>query len=127
MLTKILVGTDGSETAAKAVTRAGEIAADTGAELLVFTAFQKPKGLASARKLVLPQVRELKKMKVNVRPLIREGPPAEAILDVADEEAVDLIVVGNKGITGARRFFLGSVPSNVSHNAACNVLIVKTT
>jgi nucleotide-binding universal stress UspA family protein len=57
----------------------------------------------------------------------REGDPADAILDVAEEKGADLIVVGNKGMTGARRFLLGSVPNKVSHHAPCNVMIVRTT
>ena len=54
-----------------------------------------------------------------------EGEPAEAILNVAEETKADLIVVGNKGMTGARRFLLGSVPNNVSHHAPCSVIIVQ--
>jgi nucleotide-binding universal stress UspA family protein len=57
----------------------------------------------------------------------REGDPADAILDVAEELGADLIVVGNKGMTGAKRFLLGSVPNRVSHHAPCSVLIVRTT
>jgi nucleotide-binding universal stress UspA family protein len=56
-----------------------------------------------------------------------EGDPAEGILNVAEETKADLIVVGNKGMTGARRFLLGSVPNNVSHHAPCSVIIVRTT
>ena len=52
----------------------------------------------------------------------RQGDPADAILDVAEEQGADLIVVGNKGMTGARRFLLGSVPNRVSHHAPCSVL-----
>ena len=57
----------------------------------------------------------------------REGDPADAILDVAEERGADLIVVGNKGMTGAKRFLLGSVPNKVSHHAPCSVLIIRTT
>jgi nucleotide-binding universal stress UspA family protein len=57
----------------------------------------------------------------------REGDPADAILDVAEEEGADLIVVGNKGMTGAKRFLLGSVPNKVSHHAPCSVMIIRTT
>ena len=57
----------------------------------------------------------------------RQGSPADAILDVAEETGADLIVVGNKGMTGAERFLLGSVPNKVSHHAPCSVLIVRTT
>ena len=52
----------------------------------------------------------------------RQGDPADAILDVAEEQGADLIVVGNKGMTGAKRFLLGSVPNKVSHHAPCSVL-----
>ena len=61
------------------------------------------------------------------RPSRREGDPADAILDVAEERGADLIVVGNKGMTGAKRFLLGSVPNKVSHHAPCSVLIIRTT
>ena len=57
----------------------------------------------------------------------REGDPADAILDVAEENNADLIVVGNKGMTGAKRFLLGSVPNKVSHHAPCSVMIIRTT
>jgi nucleotide-binding universal stress UspA family protein len=62
---------------------------------------------------------------VNVYP--RQGDPADAILDVAEEREADLIVVGNKGMTGAKRFLLGSVPNKVSHHAPCSVMIIRTT
>ena len=64
---------------------------------------------------------------VEVRTFAREGDPADAILDVAEERGADLIVVGNKGMTGAKRFLLGSVPNKVSHHAPCSVLIIRTT
>jgi len=64
---------------------------------------------------------------VEARPYPREGDPADAILDVAEDNGADLIVVGNKGMTGAKRFLLGSVPNKVSHHAPCGVYIVRTT
>ena len=64
---------------------------------------------------------------VSVQTFSREGDPADAILDVAEERDADLIVVGNKGMTGAKRFLLGSVPNKVSHHAPCSVLIIRTT
>jgi nucleotide-binding universal stress UspA family protein len=57
----------------------------------------------------------------------RDGEAAEAIISVAEETGADLIVVGNKGMTGAKRFLLGSVPNKISHHAPCNVLVVRTT
>ena len=64
---------------------------------------------------------------VDVNVYARQGDPADAILDVAEEREADLIVVGNKGMTGAKRFLLGSVPNKVSHHAPCSVLIIRTT
>ena len=64
---------------------------------------------------------------VEVESYARKGDAAEALLDVADECRADLIIVGNKGMTGAKRFLLGSVPDKVSHHASCSVLIVRTT
>ena len=64
---------------------------------------------------------------VEVETHAREGDPADAILDVAEEQKADLIVVGNKGMTGAKRFLLGSVPNKVSHHAPCSVMIIRTT
>jgi len=57
----------------------------------------------------------------------RTGDAADAIIDVAEEVGADLIMVGNKGMTGAKRFLLGSVPNKISHHATCSVLIVHTT
>jgi nucleotide-binding universal stress UspA family protein len=70
---------------------------------------------------------ELQEKGVEVETYAREGDPADAILDVAEEENADLIVVGNKGMTGARRFLLGSVPNKVSHHAPSSVMIIRTT
>jgi nucleotide-binding universal stress UspA family protein len=56
----------------------------------------------------------------------REGDAADAILDVAEEHGCDLIVVGHRGMTGAKRFLLGSVPNKISHHAPCSVLIIRT-
>ena len=64
---------------------------------------------------------------VDRRPHPREGDPADAILDVAEETNADLIVVGNKGMTGAKRFLFGSVPNKVSYHAPCSVMIIRTT
>ncbi|MFL5839109.1 MAG: universal stress protein, partial [Thermoleophilaceae bacterium] len=55
----------------------------------------------------------------------RKGDPADAILEVAKEQDADLIVVGNQGMTGARRV-LGSVPNKITHHAPCSVMVVRT-
>ena len=64
---------------------------------------------------------------VKVQEHARQGDPADAILDVAEEQGANLIVVGNRGMTGAKRFLLGSVPNKVSHHAPCSVMIIRTT
>jgi nucleotide-binding universal stress UspA family protein len=56
----------------------------------------------------------------------RRGDPAEALIAVAEEQDADLLVVGNRGISRALRFVLGSVANKVTHHAPCNVLIVRT-
>ena len=55
------------------------------------------------------------------------GDPADALVGVATEVGADLVVVGNRGMTGKRRFVLGSVPNKVSHHCPCSLLIVDTT
>ncbi|WP_027007769.1 universal stress protein [Conexibacter woesei] len=147
MYRQIVVGTDGSETAAKAVGQAAELAASVGATLLVVSAFEPVSGsrlreeaaqvpddvrwMVNPREDVdatLSRAAELAAEKgADSKTFARQGDPADAILDVAEEQGADLIVVGNKGMTGAKRFLLGSVPNKVSHHAPCSVLIVRTT
>jgi nucleotide-binding universal stress UspA family protein len=143
----IVVGTDGSETAREAVGRAVELAAAHGAQLRIVSAYepvsearlreeaqQLPADLqwaVNAREDVDATLRgaaeAARSAGVEVITYSRRGDAADAILDVAEEQGADLIVVGNKGMTGARRFLLGSVPNRVSHHAPCSVLIIRTT
>jgi nucleotide-binding universal stress UspA family protein len=64
---------------------------------------------------------------LDVQTHARVGDPASVLIDVAVETSAELIVVGNKGMTGMARFLLGSVPNKVAHHAPCDVLIVRTT
>ena len=57
---------------------------------------------------------------------VRVGEAAAAILEVAEEQGADLIVVGNRGMQGAQRFLLGSVPDKISHHATCSVMIIRS-
>jgi nucleotide-binding universal stress UspA family protein len=143
----IVVGTDGSESAQEAVRQAVELAARLGAALRIVSAYEPvPAGrLREEAQQVPPDLQwminpredvdatledaadRVRGAGLNVETFAREGDPADAILDVAEEVKADLIVVGNKGMTGARRFLLGSVPNKVSHHAPCNVMIVRTT
>lgn len=121
MYERILVGTDGSATAARAVARAAEVAADTGATLTVLTA-----GSGAGAERLVAEAAALHGGRVPVETLVRAGDPATVLLDEA-EGGYDLLVVGNKGMTGVARFLLGSVPNKVSHHAPCALLIVRTT
>ncbi len=147
MFTRIVVGTDGSETAAEAVRQAAELARMTGAQLSVVSAYApiSERKVKDTQRDAPPDVQyeigpredvnlildaaaaTVRKEGVEVQTHPVEADPAEAILNVAEETKADLIVVGNKGMTGARRFLLGSVPNNVSHHAPCSVMIVRTT
>jgi nucleotide-binding universal stress UspA family protein len=140
MFKRILVGTDGSDSAGKAVSHAAEIAEAMGAELVLMHVYPPPRsdvgstfGRADAypgQEIGQAVLRDAEKHfggKVKTKTVLREGDPAEGLIDVAEEEGVDLIIVGNRGMTGAKRFLLGSVPNQVSHHAPCNVLIVHTT
>jgi nucleotide-binding universal stress UspA family protein len=144
----VLVGTDGSDTAAAAVARAIEVARGLGARLQIVSAYEPvpegrlryeappaPSDLAWTVNLrddvlaLLESVdRDARAAGIEqVETFARVGDGADAILDVAEEQRCDLIVVGNKGMTGATRFLLGSVPNKVSHHAPCSVMIVRTT
>ncbi len=147
MFTRIVVGTDGSETAAEAVRQAVDLAKLAGAQLSIVSAFEpvSKRRLEGEQQDAPPDVqyeigpREdvnlvldaaaavAKKEGIEVQTHPVEGAPSEAILNVAEETKADLIVVGNKGMTGARRFLLGSVPNNISHHAPCSVIIIRTT
>jgi nucleotide-binding universal stress UspA family protein len=147
VFTRIVVGTDGSDTAAEAVRQAVELAKLSGAELNIVSAYEPVSkrrvekesldapadvqyeiGPREDVNLVLDAAAATARsegIEVQTHPV--EGEPAEAVLDIAEKTEADLIVVGNKGMTGARRFLLGSVPNNVSHHAPCSVMIVRTT
>jgi nucleotide-binding universal stress UspA family protein len=137
MYSKIVVGTDGSGSATRAVERAVELARRLGAELLVVHAHPEANvgyGLSGENypeiargQEILAEAESRHAADVAVRTVLRKGEAAESLLDVAEEEGADLIVVGNKGMAGARRFLVGSVPNRVSHHSVCDVLIVHTT
>ena len=146
MFVSMVVGTDGSDTAREAVRQATDLARRLGAKVHLVSAYEPvPEARLREERDGVPQDMEWminpredvnstledaaqairdEGIEVDVHP--REGDPADAILDVAEEQGADLIVVGNKGMTGAKRFLLGSVPNKVSHHAPCSVLIVRT-
>ncbi len=139
MYKKIVVGTDGSGTAAEAVGHAAELAQKTGAQLVVVSAYPPPQdapppladpsetpGIEIAKGLLEDVVKHYADQ-VDLKTMSRAGHAADVIIDCAAEEGADLILVGNKGMAGPRRFVLGSVPNTISHHAPCDVLIVHTT
>jgi nucleotide-binding universal stress UspA family protein len=142
----VIVGTDGSESAELAVRHAAGLAQLFGARLTVVTAFvaspeEEAKRLEDAPEDVRWAItdatsaderarkgraiaREVGVDDVVVR--VDSGDPAALLIDAADETGGDVIVVGSRGMTGAKRFILGSVPNKVSHHAPCDVVIVHT-
>jgi nucleotide-binding universal stress UspA family protein len=144
MFKSIVVGTDGSDYAAAAVAQAVELAKLLGAHVHLVCAYEPAPsvairdGGAAAVDWALGPPREavdatltlaaesFREAGVAVDLYARRGDAADAILDVAEERAADLIIVGNRGTTGTSRFLLGSVPNKISHHAPCAVLIIRT-
>jgi nucleotide-binding universal stress UspA family protein len=150
MFKNIVVGTDGSEGATRAVEAAAELAAAQGGATLHIVSVQKPmaaSAMAASEMAVAGAVasgleweeearhalegtleragRDASRSGVTVETHARFGSPAEVLCDLAAHVDADLIVVGNRGMQGGRRF-LGSVPNTVSHHSPCSVLIVDT-
>jgi nucleotide-binding universal stress UspA family protein len=143
----ILVGTDGSSAAAAAVQRAVQLAGAFGSRLLIVSAYApgptivgpaaadgpatESRWAVTARDETLELLCDAERCAreqgiAEVETFARVGDGADAILDIAEEQGCELIVVGHTGLTGATRFLLGSVPSKVSQYAPCSVLIVRT-
>jgi len=130
-----VVGTDGSATAGRAVAEAARLAAALGADLHVVSAYE-PTAIVAGEFFVAPAddptaevlaaaSAALADTGVPVRTHAVQGPPADAIVEVARSVGATMIVVGNQGMHGVRSV-LGSVPNSVSHVARCSVLIVAT-
>lgn len=138
----IVVGTDGSETAKRAVEEAVRLAKALQAQVHLVSGFRPtharvtgaPTGAAKvwqplpdSKVDALMQEAEaaVRLAGVKVKTHVVRGDPADALLSVAEDVKASTIVVGNRGMRGGRRV-LGSVPNDVSHKAHCNVLIVQT-
>ena len=139
----IVVGTDGSDSAKRAVAEAVRLAGALSAELHIVSAYEPVRGAhvrgapEAAAKIFAPGLDSEVEVilgeaavaarsggaEVTTHPV--EQAPADALLSVAEEVGADMIVVGSRGMHGAKRL-LGSVPNTVSHQARCNVLIVAT-
>jgi nucleotide-binding universal stress UspA family protein len=145
--TTVLVGTDGSESSFRAVDRAASVAADSGATLLLLTAYRpmnprevqdarqalgdeayKVSGSTPAEDVLRDAADRAKGLGVtDVETLAVEGDPVDALIQMVDTRKVDLLVVGNRGLNSLAGRLLGSVPANITHKANCDVLIVHTT
>jgi len=142
MIGTVAVGTDGSETAAKAVSAALELAERYGAALVVLSAFNGRSGAPAAPRLAPPahpewasnaaeQVERIlaaaeesaAERGIECSTAMAEGDPGEVLVELAERHGADVLVVGSKGM---ERRLLGSVPNTVTHKAPCSVLVVKT-
>ena len=143
MIGMVAVGTDGSETAAKAVDFAMEMAERYEAKLLVISSYtpvpedKLRKEQADAPQEVVWSINPMEEVEAIIRDVedkakergiatlseARQGDPADVLCEIAGEQEADLLVVGSMGM---HRRIMGSVPNTVSHKAPCSVLIVKT-
>ena len=134
---RVMVGTDRSETAEQAVQWAAGFAERYGAELFVvqvvmpqnpastkFGAAERTRAAAASDELA-SHVRQLAGERGHAL-VVLDPDPAMAIVRATEQEAVDVLVVGNFGMAGRKEFLLGNVPNRISHNARCTVIIVNT-
>ncbi|MGH9020215.1 MAG: universal stress protein [Acidimicrobiales bacterium] len=140
MFSTIVVGADGSDTARRAVAKAAEVAAAFSGTLHIVSAysgqaitsaelpeqFRHLKSSADASALLQDLAMVAREYGVEATTHGVEGDAVAAILSAAKSVDADLVVVGNKGMTGVRRV-LGSVPNSIAHGAPCSVLVVDTT
>ena len=134
-----VIGTDGSETAARAAQRAGDLARATGASVHVVCAYTKTSGanfrigsdeymatsLTTAEQIADQQAATFRAQGVEATSAALDVKPADALINEAERLEAELIVVGNRRMQGVSRL-LGSVANEVAHNAPCDVLVVKT-
>jgi nucleotide-binding universal stress UspA family protein len=117
----VLIGTDGSKTATRALDRGLQLAAAIDAKVTVLTAGDGGR----ADKVLADAESRAKDAGVDCSTVAAHGEAADELLAAAEDH--DLVIVGNKGMTGASRFLLGSVPNKVSHHIGADLLIVRTT
>jgi nucleotide-binding universal stress UspA family protein len=136
----IVVGTDGSDRAGVAVRAALELAGFTGATVHAVHAIHTPVVVEDAHSVQV-MMNEMRDHSNAIQEKLLEdakrggvtlefhstlGEPANALVELAEKVNADLVVVGNRGMSGMKRFVLGSVPNKVSHHCPCSVLIVDT-
>jgi nucleotide-binding universal stress UspA family protein len=140
----IVVGTDGSDRAAVAVREAAALAKLTGGALhivhvmrlvsLANAAYGDPSAITTANadarqsgdEICARVLAEVESQGVSAQVHNVDGDPADMVMKVAEATGADLVVIGNRGMTGVKRLVLGSVPNKVSHHCPCSLLIVDT-
>jgi nucleotide-binding universal stress UspA family protein/GNAT superfamily N-acetyltransferase len=122
----IVVGVDGSETGEKALAVALGLGGVLGTALHVVSAYSVFRASSGAEAILEAATQAASAQGLEAVTHARRDDPAEALITVAEEQDADLVVVGDKGMSGTSRFLLGSVPNKVSHHAPCSVLIVRT-
>lgn len=144
----IVVGTDGSESSLKAVERAGALAGQAGARLIVACAYfpdDNDRGLDGAKDALGSEAYQVvgsfpaeerarnaadRARAAGARDVVPEavtGEPVDVLLDVVAKHCADLLVVGNRGLNTIKGRLLGSVPSDATRRTGCDVLVVHTT
>ncbi len=141
----IVVGTDGSPTSMKAVHEAATLGAATGATLYIACAVRLAQDVAAIAPVGMPlpggwdeqahaeaaasvarAAEVARQAGATAEGRVVTGEAANALICLADDVDADLLVVGSRGMTGAARFLLGSVPNRCAHHATCSVMIVRT-
>ncbi|MFN2388765.1 MAG: universal stress protein [Actinomycetota bacterium] len=122
---RVVVGVDGSERALRALAAAARLAALHDAELAVVYVHWQDED-ATSDEILQQACSTVESTGVRLSTRVEIGDPAEALIRTAETEGVDVLVVGNKGMTGVQRFLLGNVPNKISHHAPCDLLIVRT-
>ena len=135
---RVMVATDRTETAERAVRWAAAMAERYEAELYLVQVVMprnpaateggqaEATRAAAAAKELAEHAHGLAGSRGHAR-VVMDDDPARAIVTAAEEAGVDTLVVGNAGMAGRKEFLLGNVPNRISHNARCNVIIVNTT
>jgi nucleotide-binding universal stress UspA family protein len=126
LFSTILVGSDGSDSAAQAIARAAILTEASGGTLEIVGAVTSEGDRSKLEGTLATAAEELAGRGLKASSRVGVGDPVEVILEAQTAIGADLIVLGNKGMTGARRFILGSVPDKVSHRATCSVMIART-
>jgi nucleotide-binding universal stress UspA family protein len=134
---KILVAYDGSESAQRALERAAELASSNGSSVSVISVAEPLPQFGRAASMMVPEEEDERKHEladakstlagkgIEAAVVERMGDPATMIVDEAEQEGSDVIVIGTRGLSTAKRWLMGSVSSRVVQHAPCNVLVVR--